>query len=711
MKGFVRRSLAVPIRAYPRVISHRLHRGWAAFTASEMPSHLTDDDLLTAFGASSIRQLVTEFRARGSPRFFLGNDPVERASVVAAACPGLEGRIRMQAEEIMAHQIYLLGSGFTNLGIKIPWRKDFNSGHEWPLEHYSRLTIVDLDAGFDIKVPWELSRFHHAPTLGQCYLLTGEEKYAQEFVAQLTDWWEENPHEFGPNWANAMEAAVRSANWICGYELLCKSPALDDSFMAAFLKSMLQHGRYIARHLETGWPGSNHLIAGLCGLVGLGVFMSPTRESNLWRIRALSMLRRTLKSQVLADGADYEGSSSYHLLVAEMLLWTVQYCDRNNVTVTNIIRERLSDMLDVVYGLLRPDGNIPLFGDCDSGRWLVLESDRRILPSMQDARGVLALAAVLFDRPDWAAPSGPLPPPMGEGLGGGCRWEAALWAFGSRASELYERQSSSDAKRSQALVSFPDAGWYVMRHGDNYMAITAGGNGTEGWGGHSHNDALSFELAIGERTFLIDPGSYTYTGDFHARNAFRCTAAHNTLRVGRQEINRIPERDMFRLENEAWVRKCEWKEDHERIWITAKCVCSRGMRKRYSHQRRFEYNRELNYWLISDEVDVHQSASAGQCEIFFHFAPVPLVMEGLNVQTVCSNGPNLALIPLEDVNASLTVSLERGWISHRYGERTQAPIVRYCGEDADIRAAQFAIVPFSRDADLDSAQRVLQHLR
>ena len=116
--------------------------------------------------------------------------------------------------------------------------------------------------------------------------------------------------------------------------------------------------------------------------------MSPAPESLIWLRKGLRVLKHELKSQVLPDGADYEGSSSYHLLVTEMLLFTVSYCDSRVVAVPTTVRENLFRMLEVIAGLLRPDGNLPLFGDCDSGRWLKLESDSSLLPSEQDPRGV-----------------------------------------------------------------------------------------------------------------------------------------------------------------------------------------------------------------------------------------------------------------------------------------------------------------------------------
>ena len=70
------------------------------------------------------------------------------------------------------------------------------------------------------------------------------------------------------------------------------------------------------------------------------------------------------------------------------------------------------------------------------------------------------------------------------------------------------------------ISNLPHAGWFIYHHDQEYLAIRAGDNGQLGWGGHAHNDALSFEYSIGTRNFLVDPGAYTYTSDPESRISF-----------------------------------------------------------------------------------------------------------------------------------------------------------------------------------------------
>ena len=280
LHSIVVRAQAVPLVAYPRVARQLLRRKWIAATAATTPRELPERDLLRAFRARHCEQLLADFNMRETPCFFWSENAAKRAAMVTSCTPGLAARLQAAADDVLEHHFDLLGFGPVDLGVSIPWRRDFKSGHDWRLQHFTRLKLVDLDAEIDVKVPWELSRFHHAVTLGQCYALTGESRYVTEFIVQMQDWWVENPCEFGPNWANAMEVSIRAVNLIWAYELMRASPQVDNQFTLLFLRSLLQHGRYIARHLEAGWPGSNHFVADLCGLIWLGILNRLLKPSS-----------------------------------------------------------------------------------------------------------------------------------------------------------------------------------------------------------------------------------------------------------------------------------------------------------------------------------------------------------------------------------------------------------------------------------------------
>ena len=255
--------------------------------------------------------------------FFL--DPGARRRVVESvrvAHPEAIPATIESAEQICTHRFDLLGSGLTDLGPQIDWHRDFKGGFCWdPRGFSSRLRYGDV-IGADVKVPWELSRFQHLATLGKAYWLTNDSRYATEFVAQLTHWMAENPPQFGVNWACTMDVAIRAFNWLWGYSFFHDAPQVTPAFRRALAGSLLAHGRHVRRNLERGADGitSNHYLADLVGLVGLGFACPIFHEAQAWREFSLTETFREIERQVHPDGGDYESSIPYHRLVAEIVL-------------------------------------------------------------------------------------------------------------------------------------------------------------------------------------------------------------------------------------------------------------------------------------------------------------------------------------------------------------------------------------------------------
>ncbi len=600
----------IPLRAYPPLIRYVLRRRFQG-NRPPPPSGLSDAELDFFFGGTGA---VEQRLASSTFRFFSPSDFGESA---------LHARLLADCDSILAHRLELLGQT-VDLGNPIAWRRDFKTGYEWPREYISKLKLV-MGEG-DVKAPWELSRFHHGLTLALGYVATGDERYPREWLAQVDSWRSDNPPEHGPNWGNAMEAAIRAVNWIAAFELMRSSPVFDRAFSESILKALIQHGRFIASHLEEYWPPTNHILSNYCGLIWLGLYLrgsglNPRRlgEADRWFELGLRGLTQQLRLQILPDGASYEASTAYHRFVTEMVTSTVRLCELNDVWVSPAIKGIAAKMAEVVESLQRPDGTLPLFGDEDGGRWLWPH---------------------LLPRP----PATPPPSP-------------------EQSNTAQERREGKGVGGEAGWASFPHAGWFALRDGDEYLAIRAGDNGQAGWGGHAHNDALSFEYAIGSRTFLVDPGTFAYTADPEARNLFRSTAYHNTLRVDGQEISRIPPGELFRLENNIKVRvrvgSESWEGEHS------------GYRRiGVMHQRRFE--KQANGWLINDTMT---GEGNHELEWFFHFAPeCQLKVERLHVQTMFADGPN---IRLEITNNQLPITVTEGWVSPTYGRRENAPIVVY----------------------------------
>jgi len=591
--------------------------------------------------------------------------------------PEDEDRTVSEADRICRHLFDLLGSGETSLGSRIDWHRDFINGHSWDESvFFTHLRPAPDPGGYDIKVPWELSRCQHYITLGKAYWYTGDEKYAREMIEEIEDWIARNPPCFGVNWGCTMEVSIRVANWIVGFYFIVDSPSLTKDFVTAFLKSLVFHGRFIINNLEV-YPGSlvsNHAIANYTGLMYLGVLFPGLKESRRWRRTARQGLRKEMQRQVYHDGVDFESSTSYHALVLECFLSAtlLSVMGDNNFTGENyreIARryfnedylQKLSRMVEFILYSLKPNRLMPQIGDNDSGR-LYRFSHRPPL----DYRHLMDLGAVFFQEPRFKVRKYGYSP-------------IALLLLGIPGYHIWNRLTELAPPRSRSRA-YPDAGIYIMRHDDDYMIVSAGPNGQNGNGGHCHNDKLSFELSRGGRDIIVDPGSYIYTGDYEMRNIFRGTSSHNTVMIDGKEQNRFIRGNLFRLENDAMVKFHRWESTAAHDFFDAEHHGYRHLKRPVIHRRKIFFNKEEPYWIIKDLINgpgYHEFVCS------FHFAP------GLEVRidgriVVALSYAQVPLLVLSLLGGKdMDISIEDGWVSGHYGRKVDNKVIYVRGKFHD----------------------------
>ncbi len=704
------KTQSIPPRELPRVAWQRLVRELRTRTAPRRPHTLEI--------GGSIEEIARGFRRRKRPRFF--SLAGEHALMIAQFFPEAADLAIEEADRVMAHRFDLLGSGEVHLGDAIDWHLDFQSGHRWPVEHHTRLALTSPGGRFDVKIPWELSRFHHGIRLGQAYLYTQDERYAAELVAQISHWITSNPYEFGVNWAGPMDVAIRAVNWIWAIYAIFESDALSEPFLAVWLASLKQHGEYLAQHLEDGWPRTNHLIANLAGLAYLGILFPEFKEAARWKEIALTRLTQEMDRQIYADGVDYEASVSYHRLVTEMVLSVAALALINGIALPEPTIARLRAMLDVIMAYTQPDGLAPQIGDADDGRLHPLTVHRDPVRTARDHRHLLALGSLVLEResPEWAGYIDPLA--TGWSVTAGHEWQDAFWCFPVDAAARYtdlvlhtttrpegvEMDSWVEVLpgmrvRARALArralrvadiansrGFEAGGWYIMRHQDLYMAIDAGEVGQQGAGGHAHNDTLSLTVCAYSQQFLVDPGSYLYTSNPEMRNLFRSTAYHNTLQIGDEEINGFPENgELFRLKADAHVTVHRWISQPAYDLLDASHDGYSRLHPSVIHHRQIWFDKIARLWILHDNVSLSKahhpnpadSLSEVQINLHFHFAPLPVRIDRGNNAAVCegSAGAGLLVMPLGEF--PLRASLEDAWHSPRYGVRQRSPVVKFTG--------------------------------
>ena len=327
----------------------------------------------------------------------------------------------------------LVGTSFE----AIDWHLDFKSGYRWRKDIWYQDVPYGHLPGVDIKIPWELARMQHLPMLAWAFALSGEgaegfektEAYVQEFRNQVLDFIAENPPRYGVNWRCTMDVGIRIANWLTARDLLLAGGAtFDDAFENVFARSVFEHARHIVSNLE--WDPefrANHYFADIVGLLYAAAYLPRSRESDAWLAFAIQELVGETQRQFLPDGGNFEGSTAYHRLSAEMALHATAIVlalppekqAALNAYDQSVIRgtpgldpapnaafplpsthfEPLAKAAAFSAEITKADGRIPQFGDNDSGRFLKFAPVGKML-SVADAKAKYASLDGYDELPD-----------------------------------------------------------------------------------------------------------------------------------------------------------------------------------------------------------------------------------------------------------------------------------------------------------------------
>ncbi len=206
-----------------------------------------------------------------------------------------------------------------------------------------------------------------------------------------------------------------------------------------------------------------------------------------------------------------------------------------------------------------------------------------------------------------------------------------------------------------------------MRHAQLWGIVRCGDVGLGGKGGHAHNDQLSFELALGGQPLILDPGSYLYTANARARNEFRSTIAHSTLRIGGAEQNRLRSDYLFALPEETCAHCLRFETDGPRALFEGEHTGFRELERTVRHRRELLFDGQSSVVHITDTV---LGAQGEELLWSFPLAPGTATAEGSRALAKLTG----AELEIETQGAKLEV--ENGHLSPSYGISIPAPIIR-----------------------------------
>lgn len=607
--------------------------------------------------------LREEFLAFGPGRFYEGAVDPDVPTLLGTQMPQARARILEAAEEALSERYDLLGYRGLDFGHPIDWHRDPVSGRCAPRVPWARLDPLASSAVGDSKVIWELSRHQWLVTLAQAYRLTGDERFAAEAARQASHWMAENPPGIGINWASSLEVALRLISWCWVLLLLRGSCALTPELLARLLAGVVGHASHVERYLSSYFSPNTHLTGEALGLFYAGTLLRDLPKARRWLEKGSSILVEQGRRQMLADGVHFEQATCYQRYTVEIGLHFLILAARNGVLLPREVGERVERQLDFLLHVRRPDGCMPAIGDADGG-WLLPLAPRR---SPDDLRGVFAVAAAVFGRPDFAWAANGVAPEV-------------LWLLGPAGLRAFEALAPAPPASNPSRL-FWHGGYAVMASGweqdAHHLVFDAGPLGCPVSGAHGHADLLSVQCSAFGEAFVVDPGTYVYTAEPAWRDYFRSTAAHSALTV--DGVGQAAPAGPFAWSSRPRARLRGWRCSSDVAVAGAEHDARDGLGNPLVHRRRVAFV-DRSWWLVVDDLE---GLGEHRVEVSFQLAPLPVGLEpGPWVRVTGRRGGGLLVRAFSTASATVHVhegerNPIRGWVSSDYGQRRPAPQVAF----------------------------------
>lgn len=333
-----------------------------------------------------------------------------------------------------------------------------------------------LRQSFDIKYPWERSRFQHLLSLGKTFKENPTRSDLFIFFSnEIESWIHNNPYLYGPCWMNAMEVAIRSTNliWLLSFFYTEQTAKTYPVFWNKYLSNLLEHANFIANYWEDYDHPNNHYLLNLTGSWYLARFFAlhslfPFGDlAGLWE-----KVCTGFNKQLNNDGTHYENSTAYHGLVIQSLQHLAQLNTLSQHTLPTELAKKLAQGTQFFADSFISGTNIQIkIGDDDSGS-LVWTITAALIPDIYQAKKQAKIPTVRH-YPDF-------------GITFICN---TVWHVSLR-TKSFEKENPT---------------------------------------GHSHADLLGITIAYKQKPIITDPGTGCYTANTTTRNKLRSWEAHSTL--------------------------------------------------------------------------------------------------------------------------------------------------------------------------------------
>lgn len=589
----------------------------------------------------ALHAAIEHLRTRTSPTYLF-----DESDITAFHDP----KVVEEADRICEHSIF----GY-DLGPVIDW-------------HYN----PTADSSRDPEWIWSLARHNFWVTLARAYALTGDEKYAREFVAQMTAFvasWPMEPHMADPDshmdfpgdaW-RSIEAGIRIYTvWLPVMVYFRHSPSWDDESWVCFLNALHDHAEFLVPHYSNHSHASNWLTMESTALFQLGVMFPEFKRAAEWQKLGYRRIVHEVRYQFDHHGVHMERTPIYHLVAAGAFLQAYRLARLNGLVVPPYMLPILERTAEYLMLLVKPDLTLPMIGDADRNAL----ADRRADPALYEGMNLTTDPQDLNE----------------------------LRAFFRVMAELTGRQDfrylatcrREGTPPTQENCALPDPGFYVFRTGwepqDSYVLVTGTQLERGESAAHSHFDAGHLELDVEGEDVLIDTGRFIYSNcawqDW--RSYFYSSQAHNTVGVDDHKMGQVPDTSSRIRCLRTWCHRFEPGPDIDLIEVSHNGYAF--MEDPVFHLRRVIWFKP-GVWLVDD---VLTGMGSHTYNLSFNFPPHRLQADAAAPGAYLYHGESVRVRVIPLLHAGLearvlegSLAPKGGWVSYGYAVKVPAPQLIY----------------------------------
>jgi len=427
----------------------------------------------------------------------------------------LREALRRDADDILAGR----WKAFGHLDLKVDdppkWYCDYLVGRDLSTtESAFKLNHRSLPGGADIKLIWELSRWHHLVRLAMTAYVLGDARAAAKCVEWLEDWVKHNSPYRGWNWTSALEAGMRLIQFVWIDALLSASFGVPPSGgiapeppeggtpnekLGRLRRAILPpHVWFAWRHRSFGSSANNHLLGELAGLIVATVRWPELEQCGAPLKDLRDLWSREVTRQFADDGGNREQALNYQLFSWE-LCWQAFTALETQKLASASVEQRLSFAARFFWEV-----------QARSDHWDYGDSDNAfVVPFFARTENAVGEWHKWFEAPVQSA-------------------AIAYWL--DDAPTRYPSIRRGKPLHADTLGEwwmYPESGIGVCESGFWWMRWDLSPLGYLATAAHGHLDALHLSIWYKGVALIVDPGTGAYYAEPELRAWLASRAAHN----------------------------------------------------------------------------------------------------------------------------------------------------------------------------------------